>query len=399
MRRPFAFVALAVVAVSGSASAFPWMVRHNYASCAACHVDPSGSGQLTQYGRAQSDVLLRWKPVKTKADEDGEIPPSANFLWFLELPEAVNLSGNFRGGPLFTLVPTPAVRPVPMAADLNATFNLGPVVLHGSTGVGFYARRNSGPAAILPACTPGSSTCPVQWVAREFWAGAKFGTDDMFMLRAGRMPLPFGLRNNEHTLWIRDLTYTNVAADQQVGLSLALNTEKIRGEVMGIAGNFQLQPDALRERGYSLFAEYVAAERLFVGASSLITWSAASQAALGVATRHAHGLFARWSPAEVVSLNLESNLLINQQVGQTTTAGFAAALMSDFELVQGVHVMATVEGKHQSGETGFGGWAGAAWYVLPHVELRVDAIYRLLSSPNLAPTHSLSLLTQLHFFL
>ncbi len=399
MRRLSPFAALAVLAVAGSASAFPWMVRHNYASCAACHVDPSGAGQLTQYGRAQSDVLLRWKPVKTKADEDGDIPKSVNFLWFLELPEAVNLSGNFRGGPLVTLTPSVGIRPMPMAADLNATFNLGPVVLHGSTGVGFFARRNSGPAAILPACNPGATTCPVQWIAREFWAGLKFGADDMFMLRAGRMQLPFGLRNNEHPMWIRDLTYTNVAADQQVGLALALNTEKLRGEVMGIAGNFQVQPDALRERGYSLFAEYVAADRFFVGASSLITWAAASQTALGVATRHAHGLFARWAPAEIVSLNLESNLLINQQVGQATGLGFAAALMSDFEVVQGVHLMATVEGKHLGQETGFGGWAGAAWYVLPHVELRLDAIYRLLMPAGLAPTHNLSVLTQLHFFL
>jgi hypothetical protein len=31
--------------------AYPWMVKNHYGSCAACHVDPSGGGQLTAFGR------------------------------------------------------------------------------------------------------------------------------------------------------------------------------------------------------------------------------------------------------------------------------------------------------------------------------------------------------------
>ena len=76
---------LLALLVALPAWAFPWMVKHSYGSCATCHVDPSGSGQLTPYGRAQADVLVRWRTQPRKDEE--EVPTSANFLWFLELPE------------------------------------------------------------------------------------------------------------------------------------------------------------------------------------------------------------------------------------------------------------------------------------------------------------------------
>ena len=176
--------------LAAPAWAFPWMVKHSYGSCATCHVDPSGSGQLTAYGRAQADVLVRWRTQPRKDEE--EVPPSANFLWFLELPELINLSGNLRGGALIRksgAAPV-AVAPVIMATDLYATLNLGPFVAHVTTGLGTYSSRAllySGPAAIAPLCDPASGNpCGVQWVAREYWAGVKFA-DDAVMVRAGRV--------------------------------------------------------------------------------------------------------------------------------------------------------------------------------------------------------------------
>ncbi len=56
------------------AHAYPWMIRHHYTNCGSCHVDPSGGGILTTYGRAQSELLLamRWHP----ASAEGEVSPS-----------------------------------------------------------------------------------------------------------------------------------------------------------------------------------------------------------------------------------------------------------------------------------------------------------------------------------
>jgi hypothetical protein len=45
----------------------------------------------------------------------------------------------------------------------------------------------------------------------------------------------------------------------------------ILGEVMAIAGNFQLRPDDYRERGYSAFVEVAPWDQFAAGVSSLVT--------------------------------------------------------------------------------------------------------------------------------
>ncbi len=387
---------------SAPAWAFPWMVKHSYGSCATCHVDPSGSGQLSPYGRAQADVLVRWRTQPRKDEE--EVPPSANFLWFLELPEVINLSGNLRYGSLIRpQADTGKFVPLIMATDLYATLNIGPIVAHVTTGVGTFSTRAiqySGPAAIAPLCDPSKGACSVQWLAREFWLGAKFA-DDAVMVRAGRMNMPFGLRNNEHTSYVRSLTRTDVNVGQQVGLSAAYNSEALRGEVMGIAGNFQVGPDAYRERGYSAFAEYSIAHNAYVGVSSLIAAAAADVSSGLPQVRHAHGLFARVAPTDKFALLGEADFLAWQTPQQLDRLGFAALVQADVDLMQGLHLMGTLEGAHTgSGEKGpsLGAWASAAWYFLPHCELRLDNIFRRNSSAT-AATFEYQLLVQLHLFL
>jgi hypothetical protein len=388
--------------VAAPAWAFPWMVKHGYGSCAACHVDPSGSGQLTQYGRAQADVLVRWRTQPRKDEE--EVPKSANFLWFVELPELLNLSGNFRYASLIRPGATPFV-PLLMATDLYATVNIGPVVAHVTTGVGTYTTRNvvqnSGPAAIAPICDPGSGMqCSVQWLAREFWVGAKLA-EDAVMIRGGRINLPFGLRNNEHNSYVRQLTRTDINVNQQVGVSAAYNSETVRGELMGIAGNFQQGPDIYRERGYSAFAEYSLSHNAYLGLSSLITHAGADLLTREETVRHAHGFFARLAPTEKIAILAEGDFLAWQTPQKLDRLGFAGWLQADFDLMQGLHLMATAEAGHKGdGQPGpsLGGWLSATWYFLPHMELRIDNIFRRTANPGSA-IFEYSLLVHLHLFL
>src|SRR5208282_1193468 len=82
------------------------------------------------------------------------------------------------------------------------------------------------------------------------------------------------------------------------GVSLSFAKDKLRGEVMGIAGNFQIRPDDFRERGYSAYVEYAPITTLAVGASSLFT-RANRDIVYGVTDyRYANGLFARYSPVQ-----------------------------------------------------------------------------------------------------
>src|SRR5579863_3255217 len=78
---------------SSSARAYPWMIRHGYTGCTPCHTDPSGgAGALTEYGRAQSDLLLRTR----YGESSEEANRTAAFLSFLTLPEQARLGGDFR---------------------------------------------------------------------------------------------------------------------------------------------------------------------------------------------------------------------------------------------------------------------------------------------------------------
>jgi hypothetical protein len=79
--------------------------------------------------------------------------------------------------------------------------------------------------------------------------------------------------------------------------------------------------------------------------------------------------------------------------------GFATWLQADLEVRQGLHVLASVEAAHRGeGQQGpsLGFWLSAVWYVLPHLELRLDNIVRKSSSTN--PV-DYTLLAMVHFFL
>ena len=86
----FAVVA-AVLLVAQRADAYPWMIRHGYTGCAPCHTDPSGgAGVLTEYGRAQSDLLLRMRYGEA---DTGEADKTSGFLWGLApLPTQVRMA-------------------------------------------------------------------------------------------------------------------------------------------------------------------------------------------------------------------------------------------------------------------------------------------------------------------
>src|SRR5271166_2066252 len=84
---------VALTLVVSPAHAYPWMIRHGYTGCTPCHTDPSGgAGALTEYGRAQSDLLLRMRYGKNAEEAD----KTAALLGFLTLPEQARLGGDFR---------------------------------------------------------------------------------------------------------------------------------------------------------------------------------------------------------------------------------------------------------------------------------------------------------------
>ena len=68
-----------ILGASGTAQAYPFMIRHGYTQCATCHTDPSGGTLLNEYGRAQSELLLSsiYGGGDAVSDSDGA-EPTAN---------------------------------------------------------------------------------------------------------------------------------------------------------------------------------------------------------------------------------------------------------------------------------------------------------------------------------
>lgn len=384
------------------AHAYGWMIRHGYGGCPACHADPSGGELLTMYGRLQGDLLLRMRYGVDGTTEASSEEPDIGFLWgAVDTPDNLMLSGSFRNLTIyepgaedpFTIIPI-------MMGDLFAHVRAD--FVRAGASVGISKVKVGSPHARGAQVTHGQGE-QYNMVSRTHWLGFDLGEDDNYLVRLGRINLPFGVRVPEHTLWAREATRTDRESDQQHGAALAYTGDAFRGEIMGIAGNFQVSPDKLRERGYSLFFEYFPDTDLAIGASSLVTFAEEDRITLRQDVwRQAHGLLARAKLTESLAVLSEADLLLTTD----TTTGYTGFAQLDFEIVQGLHFMLTGEVLDQGlageetdtnqqtegrGKPRFGGWASIDWFFYKQFELRLDAVKRTSAETQL--------LAQLHFYL
>jgi hypothetical protein len=393
-----------VLAIPAVAQAYPWMIRHGSSNCQTCHVDPSGAGMLTQYGRIQSEQLLRMHyGEKPKGSKMG------NFLWGLvDLPKEVLLGGAVRTLVLHTM---PKGEPasskyVIMQADLRAALRMGPIRASGSIG---YSQTAGSLAAITHNGTGKDNANNL--VSREHWLGAAFD-GDAWLVRAGRMNVPFGIRDINHNLFARMATRTNIKDAQQHGIAIAYtDRDGMRAELMGILGNYQISPDRFRDRGYSGTFEYTVATRTAVGVSSMVTHAKEDYDYHIGLTRQAHGLFVRTAPWAPLVLMAEGDYVVLSPTTQPplppgappvpTSHGFVSYLTADLEPIQGLHFMATGEMWNPGGDStrsSLGGWLTAAWFFFSHADMRVDLVHNKLALGN-ETLRVTSILAQLHVWL
>ncbi len=377
-RALFAVVVLVIVTFARRADAYAWMIRHGFTDCQTCHADPSGGGVLTRFGRLIGNSTLRtlYGSHDTGANDD--------FLSLVPLPEPVLLGGDAR---YFYYTQTTKSPHFPattisdnflMQGDLTGQVKLWRLRANGSIG---YGDSGAHYAQITTAS---------RWnlISRVYWLGADLGAHDEVLVRAGRMNLPFGIRSIEHTLWVRTATQTDINEFQQDGVSVAFNVPHWRAELMGILGNYQISPDAYRQRGYSGYIEYAPLHTLAVGASSMVTHATLDPTLLTEAIRQNHGLFMRYSPWWPIVLSAEGDVVFTSQPptqlqGAVNKLGFVGLIQGDVEAIQGVHIMATGELQAQPTDNGLpsvSGWASAAWFFAPHADVRLDAILQSLPS-------------------
>jgi hypothetical protein len=370
---------LGVFFTTRPAHAYAWMIRHGYSGCPVCHADPSGGETLTAYGRAQSDLLLRTR-WDGKSPEEAEPGKASNFLWFLETPPSLLLGGSVRLATTYT----DKISVFPMQLDTYGQLRVGKVLVGGGLGV-----------IKVPASSPYGRTAQVttaqgeayNLISRTHYVGYDF--DGQYTLRAGRLNLPFGVRIPEHIMWVRQATRTDRESGGQHGVSLAYNAETLRGELMAILGNYQINPDMYRERGYSAFLEVMAGSRAAFGVSSFYTYAKRDRVTLeSNIARGAHGVFTRLALADPLALLAEADIMTDS----TRSLGFVGFVQADYEVVQGLHGLVTFEWLDQgyaksaqmqntprtkgAGQMEVAPWFSADWFFMPHMDVRADFIVR-----------------------
>lgn len=400
MRPSTRFAGLLVLVSATAAQAYPWMIRDGYTNCSSCHVDPSGWGLLTAYGRAQAQIVI--PTLWGRSQED--VQPTPGILFgAVPLPDWLNLGLSFRGA-FYTLTTSQGTntRWIDMISDLRFGVTPGPFIAVATIGFVPVGAR-------LAALTNNAED---NIVSREHYLGVALD-DRKIVILAGRLNLPFGLRNVEHTAYVRAATRTDTDSSQQYGLEMVYDGPRVRAALMGIVGNFLVR-DAqgnflpeYREHGYSGYAEYAFSQRFTLGVSSLVTH--ADKALPSIVTnlapdpfanasdswRQAHGLFSRWYVGGHTVLMAEGQLLIQSAAGVPRDWGGAGLLQADYQPIQGLHFIATAETLRQFGQSNYGLWASVSWFFFQYCEVRVDNVF----SENGTPTGfeaAFSFLAQLH---
>jgi len=380
MRRARWLLLLLGLSASGSAHAYPFMIRHGYTQCSSCHTDPSGGTFLNEYGRAQSQLLLSSIPGggDEASDEAQGEPTLGRFLGFIPLPSWFRPGGWVREGYIWNAVDGKIVdrRALQMRADLGADVKIG--AFRAAAELGYGSPEGTPRLAQITHSTTGPNL-----VGREFWAGVEiFGGEGL--LRAGRINVPFGLRNLEHTSFVRTATQTDFNEDQTYGVALAVSRPTWRAEVMALLGNFSVHPDAYRERGAAGYFEFSASPTTAIGISALAARSDASLTTRLPTLRQAYGGFARFAPWRPLVLQLEADLLLENQLGTGVRhTGHAEWLQADLEPIRGLHLFGALEGMKTGStpELQRGAWGGLWWFVVPHVDVRADVVERWGQGP------------------
>jgi len=391
--RPLPWLLLLSLGLASAAHAYPFMIRHGYTQCSSCHTDPSGGTFLNEYGRAQSELLLSSSYGGGDQGTDDALPePTAGrFLGFLPMPSWFRPGGWVREGYIWNAVDGKIVdrRLLQMRADLGADVKIG--AFRAAAELGYGSAEGTPRLAQITHSTTGPNL-----VGREFWVGVETSGGEG-LLRAGRINVPFGLRNIEHPSFVRTATQTDLDQDQTYGVAFAISRPAWRAEVMALLGNLSVHPDAYRERGAAGYLELSLGPTTAVGVSALAARADASLATKLPTLRQAYGVFARTAPWKPLVLQAEADVLLNRTLGSgSQDLGHAEWLQADLEPLQGFHVFGALEAMKTGASPDLqrGAWGGLWWFVFPHVDMRADVVQRWGQGPA-----TLTYLVQLNGYL
>jgi hypothetical protein len=250
------------LAFASHARAYPQFVFKGMGDCNACHHSPTGGGLPNRWGIDSLDPSyagsLEW------ANQDLGYDPAAPASVKLDLGLDVRLlallsADGDAAAPVF----------VPMLTELGGAAAIGRWMLYGTV----TARKLYGDGT------------PFAAFSREHWL--KLQASPGFDIRIGRMLLPFGIRQPDHTQYARE-DFEQDKYDQSYGAEVDVRGSGWALFANAFAGDLTGRPSERQERGLVLTPSLDLGDGSSIGISALGATSSAR-------TRLAGSLFGRTS--------------------------------------------------------------------------------------------------------
>ncbi|MCB1197946.1 MAG: hypothetical protein KDK51_06195 [Deltaproteobacteria bacterium] len=359
---------------------YPTYIAKGYTQCASCHYNPNGGGLRNSYGFAtqsatfpddiNNSFLASVREALQKNDVTGYNTEGDHKLqWDVGLDTRLALLNAESGSDDGDGGSNRAYAFFPMLVEVGGVMAYGPWMVYGSV----TPRR------------AGSSKRPDTFFSREHWLGYNLGTQSK--LRIGRMVMPFGIRQPDHTLYTREELGLN-KWDQTYGLQWDYYNQHWMVSAMGFVGDLLLDPKAYQQRGGAISVSYSIASKASMGISMRASKSEYLRVIAGSLFSRATFL-KRMYVMEEVALQQESS---SENLGNTNTlaTSFRTGIfpLESLDLYLEIAHRKVLD-KNELEKTRYA--LGSQWQILPWVEL-IPVVY----FEDTQPRNFITFLAQMH---
>jgi hypothetical protein len=222
-------IIVAVLSISGlwanNGWAYPQFVFKGLGDCGSCHHSPSGGGLPNRWGRESLDVTLGKNAGLGFANDDLAYDPAHPAKLTVDLGVELRLVPIFGSDGAASLGPTL----IPMLTEFGGAAAIGRWTVYATV----TAKKGEGSGA------------PYLAFSREHWL--EYQAAAAVDIRAGRLVVPFGVRQPDHTQYVReDFGFDKYDQSYGVELDLRLTGWSLFGGLF--VGNLTYVPPERQER-------------------------------------------------------------------------------------------------------------------------------------------------------
>ena len=354
IRRLAIAAALAVIVLPKDASAYPDFIAKGYTNCITCHYSPTGGGFANAYGTGTQQAFF---PDVAGGDFIEKHREKASVTGYNantgDAEFQVGLGADTRV--MFTSVPA--------EEDTSAGFSFFPMLLEVG-GVAAYGKilayGSIGPKS------PEAEGIGYKIFSREHWLQFRF--TEAASVRAGRMVLPFGIRQPDHTTFTRSTMGLGYYG-QSYAAEADYVTERVAVALAGFGGDLTEAPAGLREQGVAGSFTFNIDGRGAVGVSGLYGTTDYAERLAGALFTSFRLLGASYVLAEV-DLQRRSSDGIPQRDDLATFARLGWFVLESLDLYLEHDWRKAEAARGEADPLSQNRYlAGASWLVLPWLEL------------------------------